>query len=281
MKTILSKYPLSLLSVLMLCASFANGQDDIRRKPLVLPTPSDSQYTVERNVVYRDSEEGRTLADVFLPSDSDGKHPLSIFVHGGGGSKDLGQMQSFAAHAAAKGMAAMAFTYRLDSLQLAASDTQAAVDFIRNAADEYSIDKDRICLWFFSTGGNFLAPFLAEQPEWLKCTVLYYGAMGPDVFRAMGAQVSEADGSGLEPLPLLANSSDWKPAMFIAEAGTDHEALNAALRHFAQSAASEGWPVEYWNHPAGPHAFDILQDDQRSRAIIQRSLDFAKDNLQK
>lgn len=275
MKTILSKCSTLLLPVLMLGSSLASAQDDVRSKTVVLPIPSDSRYTVKRDVVYRDSDNGHTLADIFLPSATGGKHLLTVFVHGGGGSKDLGQIQSFAAHAAA-----MAFTYRLDSFQLAASDTQAAVDFIRNSAEEYSIQKDRICLWFFSTGGNFLAPFLAEQPEWLKCTVLYYGAMGPEVFWAMGAQVSEADGNGLEPLPLLANNSDWKPAMFIAEAGTDHAALNAALRKFAQTAVSEGWPVEYWNHPTGPHAFDVLQDDQRSRAIIQRSLDFAKENLQ-
>src|SRR5690554_1824059 len=74
MKTILSTCATLLLPALMLC-SLANAQDDIRSKPLVLPTPSDSHYTVERNVVYRDSEGGRTLADMFLPSDSDGKHP--------------------------------------------------------------------------------------------------------------------------------------------------------------------------------------------------------------
>lgn len=40
-----------------------------------------------------------------------------------------------------------------------------------------------------------------------------------------------------------------------------------------------GAPLELLNHPKGRHAFDILDDDDRSREIIARTFDFLKTHL--
>lgn len=271
-----------LLSALLLWSSLLGAQEDPRTKPVVVPIPDASQYRVTRDIEYLKTDDSRTLADVFVPAQANEKRPVLVFLHGGGGSKDLGQFQSLGALAADAGLAAMAFSYRfggVDSFQLAAADAQAAVEYIRQNANDYSIDKDRVCLWLVSSGGVVLAPLLAEQPAWLKCVVIHYGAMGPESYRAMGAEVSKTQAQGLDPLPLLEADTRWKPALFIAEAGADHAGLNTVLRQFAETAANNAWPLAYWNHPTGPHGFDVLTEDARSRQIIRRSVAFVKAHL--
>jgi hypothetical protein len=40
------------------------------------------------------------------------------------------------------------------------------------------------------------------------------------------------------------------------------------------AAVAAGVEIDYLNHAEGEHAFDVRNDDARSRAIIQRTLDF-------
>lgn len=275
--------------VIGLCLiSTAKAKDEFFTRPIVVPTPRPSEFKVRRDLVYLDTAEGRTLADIFLPSSSDKKQAAVIFVHGGPIPKNLPTaknwqfFQSYGSLVTSAGLAGVVFNHRFNSLndlQTATSDIKAAVDFVRANSEKYSIDKDRICLWFFSGGGSFVAPFLSERPNWLKCMVIYYGVLGPEVWENTGEKVSDTQRTGLDPFPLLESKSDWDPAFFIAEAGEDDAALNAGLQRFFQTAIKNGWKIEYWNHPTGPHGFDLDKDDQRSRDIILRTVDFLRVQL--
>jgi dienelactone hydrolase len=266
-------------------SSAANAQlEEQLAKPIVVPLPSASEYKAHKDIVYSDAAPKRNLADIFTPA-SGSKHPAVIFVHGGPvppstpvAPKGWGVFQSYGKLAASHGIAGVVFNYRLDStdhFETAAEDVHSLVNYVRSNADDYGIDKDRLCLWFFSGGGSQLAPYLAEGADWLKCIAIYYAVVDPAVWEAMGASLPKA----LDPLEALKDKTGHTPALFIAEAGKDHPALKAGLQRFVSTANENGWSLEYWNHPAGEHGFETRTDDDRSRAIILRTVDFVGEHL--
>jgi len=69
------------------------------------------------------------------------------------------------------------------------------------------------------------------------------------------------------------------PPLFVARAGQDNPGLNATIDRFVQEAVARNAPLELMTHPTGRHGFDVLDDDDRSREIIARTLDFLKHHL--
>lgn len=266
------------------------ADDEIKfyERPIVVTTPSSSEYKVFRDMDYRGLNDGRTAADIYVPKNTEMKYPAVFFVHGGPlldkypGAKSWTSFESYGALMTKAGLAGIVFNHRfnsLDNLQTAANDIKAAVEYVRANSDTYSIDKDRICVWFYSGAGHFVAPFLSEQPKWLKCMAIYYAVFDPSYWATYGMEAAESQTVGLDPYPLLATKNDWDPAFLIVEAGADNAELNAGLQKFSQIAIKNGWNMEYWNHPTGPHGFDVKKRDQRSRRIIFRSIEFVREQL--
>ena len=54
---------------------------------------------------------------------------------------------------------------------------------------------------------------------------------------------------------------------------------NASIDRFARYAETRPLDVEITEHPTGPHAFDVLEDSDTSRAVIRRVVDFPRDRL--
>jgi hypothetical protein len=55
--------------------------------------------------------------------------------------------------------------------------------------------------------------------------------------------------------------------------------LNATIDRFVHAALERGVALDLLNHPQGRHSFDILDDDDRSKQIIQDTLAFLRDHL--
>jgi hypothetical protein len=66
------------------------------------------------------------------------------------------------------------------------------------------------------------------------------------------------------------------PPLFIARAGLDNPAVNGALDRFAQEAMTRNVTIDFVNHAAGHHGFDFLDDDERTREIIRRTIEFIR-----
>ena len=256
-----------------------------------MPIPDSSAYRVQKNLEYRERGGRAFLMDVFTPSSGAARPPAVLFVHGGPipesvlpQGKDLGQLQSFGPFLTSAGIAGVVFSHGLsglDAIQEAAGDVEAAVAFVRANAETLGIDPDRLCLVFTSAGGILLAPFLRARPSWLKCVVVNYAILRPDVLgHLMGEAVSQEQQEGLDPFPHVTPPGETAPSLFIAEAGRDAAALNQDLERLTDQAVAAGWRVEYWNHPAGPHAFDVYDPSPRSRAIVMRIRAFLREQLQ-
>jgi acetyl esterase/lipase len=66
------------------------------------------------------------------------------------------------------------------------------------------------------------------------------------------------------------------PPLFVARAGLDNPAINAALDRFAQEAMTRNVTIDIVNHAAGHHGFDALDNDDRTREIIRRTIEFIR-----
>jgi dienelactone hydrolase len=76
----------------------------------------------------------------------------------------------------------------------------------------------------------------------------------------------------------LRNHPAALPPMFIAQAGLDDPLINASIDQFIIEASIKDMNADFVSHPAGQHAFDIL-DDETSRTIIQKTLRFMQGHL--
>ena len=56
-------------------------------------------------------------------------------------------------------------------------------------------------------------------------------------------------------------------------------AQGTAADRFVQEALARNAPIDVLNHPEGRHGFDILDDDDRSREVIARTLEFLRARL--
>lgn len=92
--------------------------------------------------------------DLHLPTDTSGPTPAVVYVHGGsflGGVPAMGPWTTLPA----QGIAVAAISYRLageTSFPEPVEDVRAAVRWIRDQADEWDIDPQRLALWGSSAG---------------------------------------------------------------------------------------------------------------------------------
>lgn len=261
--------------------------DEMVRLRVVLRLPEMDAVGVHRGLVYRTAAGQPLHMDVYSPPRPARARPAVLLVHGGPtprtGAKNMGVFVSYGELLAASGFVAVTFDHRFlapDRLSDAREDVAAAVEYVRSDGVQLGIDPDRLALWAFSGGGPFLAAPLRERPAWLRAVVAYYAMLdlsqppagtddtiGPERRR----EFSAVEGLGEE-----ARSA---PPLLVARAGLDSPWLNDGIDRFVQAALAKGATLDLLTHPDGRHGFDILDDDARSRQVIERTLAFLRDHL--
>ncbi len=256
-------------------------------RPVVVEKAETAAGAVKRTIEYGEDPEQKL--DLYLPAPSPSAKPwpAAVFVHGGPvpagmSAKNIEQFQSYGRVLSSRGIAAVAFNHRfhgLTDILQAAADIDRALGYLRQHAAEYSIDRDRLCVWTVSAGGLFAGPLLHQPPTYLRCLVMYYGLTDPEVFAQMGMgqppsetsirfRVADQLRPESGPLPIL-----------VARAGKDSPALNRALDGFVERAVSLNLPIQLLNHPDGVHAFDVLDPNPRSVEIVEVTIAFVRRHL--
>ncbi len=237
-----------------------------------------------RNLVYRDGPDGQQLADLYLPPGTNAASAVVIFIHGGMPegvtAKDGGVFVSWGQLMAASGIAGVAFNHRLRwengyvpaSLANAAQDLQELMQFLRTKASTLNVDPERVCLLAFSAGGPLLAAALRDRPCNIKCIAGLYTYLGEPL-------PGSTDAGRFSPLDALEGGTGSMPPIFLGKAGKDYAMMNDSIDAFDARARQLGASVELMLHPEGLHAFDILNDDDTSRAIIRRTAEFIGSHL--
>lgn len=247
---------------------------------VVYSLPGMDRVDVRRDVPYKPGPSGALCLDVYEPLGplDAARGPLTpavIFVSGGGALKDWGAFTSYGRLAAAAGLAAVTFDTHpagtWEEEHLLAADVDDVIGHLRAHGPELGIDADRLALWAFSAGTLFgLRSVMRDTPPYIRCLVSFYGALDSSTF---GGD-TRVDVTEYSPLRYLRAHPAAIPPLFIARAGKDRPALNAALDRYVSAALELNADVQVHNHAEAPHGFSVLHDSPRSREIIRAALDF-------
>jgi acetyl esterase/lipase len=262
----------------------------VASKQLVYAIPGMDKVMVRGNRVYKRADTEELKADVYQPAGltKGAKRPAVIFIHGGPlprnlrtGPKDWNVFVSYGKLVAASGMIGVTFNHRLygdwKSVANSESDLADLIAYLRSNADDLGIDGDRLTLWAFSGGGPLLSLAMHGPVPYIRCLVSYYSVLD------LEQESKESDGTlpdqalaDFSPLHQLERNDKGIAPMFIARMGQDFPGLNKALGLFLPVALTKNMNLTLSNDPEGHHGFDIEDNTEASREIIQRTLEFVK-----
>lgn len=258
----------------------------ILEKRVVYKVPGMDDVQIFRDIVYSTSEPTYCLLDIYRPADKTipENNPAIIFIHGGPVGdwgihpKDIGQYRSYGRLLAAVGFVAVTFNHRLfglNSLPDSEKDLTDAIEFIRKNHQEYYIDPDSMVLWAVSYGCPLLSIPLKKELKGVRALISYYGPL--DVLPT-DERHEQALFQGYSPLAALSTGCEKYPIL-VVKAGFDEEDINNSIDAFMRRAVEISFPIQLLVHETGPHAFDILKDDDTSKDIIQSTIQFIKDTM--
>jgi len=227
--------------------------------PVVLKLPGMDDVPIT-HTTYKSIDKTELRMDVYYPSDFDHKIRLpAVIIHNcvSMENPDLKGIQDWGRLIAVSGMIGITHQSRF----FEAEDTHDLVDYLRVHADELGIDAEH--LGILTTSGNGLVgmPLAMDKDRtYIRCAAVYYTMPDPD---------------DVEPLkPLRQDIS-----LFIVRCGLDEFRANRNIDHFIPMALDADVDLELINYLEGHHAFDIVDDNDRSRDIIRKTLDFFKNHL--
>jgi dienelactone hydrolase len=218
----------------------------------VYPVPPPTGFT-QRNLIYEQTDQIQLSLDIFLPTGSALAKPLPVFVifngFGGAFMRTSPQSQGWAKAATAHGFAAVTAETTPEHV---AEDFDSLAIYLRQHAEELGITPERLVVIAWS--GNVsagLATVQDPQRKAIKAAVIYYGSADLPQVRL--------------DLPVL-----------FVRAGLDQPLANQTFdqRTNAGIAANAPWTV--LNYPGGRHGFDVLDDNDLSREIIEETFRFAQ-----
>jgi tetratricopeptide (TPR) repeat protein len=137
------------------------------------------------------------------------------------------------------------------------ADSEALVDYLVGHSRELNIDPEKLGLWTCSANARVgIRLAHKSRPKNIRALAVYYG--GPDSI-----------GRLRQDLPTL-----------IVRAGLDAQMINMPIENFVAQSFSQDTRFEVINYLEGIHAFDIYTNNDESKAIIRRTVEFMKNNLQ-
>lgn len=250
--------------------------------------PGMDRMKVKKDVVYKATGGVDLKADIYSSKGQKPAkgYPVVIFIHGGTLQpnlkttiKDWGVYLSYGQLAAASGFVGVTFNTRFYDWGKIAdpqSDVRDLIAYVRTNSKSLGVDPDSIALWAFSAGGVLLSEYLSNPQPYVRSMIAYYAIMDPrDVRSRIPASVADESLNSFSPVHVVRNTDKNLPPILIARAGLDKD-LNSGVDAFIETALSKNLNIEILNHPNGQHAFDVLDNNERTREIIRRTLEFIK-----
>jgi dienelactone hydrolase len=213
--------------------------------------PAASSVAVTKDVPYGRSDTVVLRMDVYRPSGATTtRRPALIFFNRATGA-DRSQpfYAAWANAAASRGVVAVLPDLR-DGKQRA--DFQALIAYLTSRGAELGIDRDALAV--YAGSGNVYSAFpVVEDPTQtaIKAAVMYYGTGPVTEFR--------------RDLPVL-----------YVRAGLDRPDVNKEITALAGLAVSQNAPVTLLNHASGYHAFEMFNDDDATRDVMEQTIAFVR-----
>ncbi|MBL7961844.1 hypothetical protein JNL27_16550 [bacterium] len=248
----------SLLIVLFSALTGVSAQIPITERPLVYQQPGMDKVDIRKNVVYKTDNDTALVLEVYYPPSFDKKNKLPVVIFNNGvGSLDLLNWRAYTDWAkliAVNGLIAINYQSRHGR---AYQDTEDLIAYVRAHADDLKIDADRIGLWTCSANVTVGLPVMMQPDRtYIKCGVVYYGSAQLESMRT--------------DLPIL-----------YVRSGLDGAIINTGIERTIRHMVEVECDLTYIQYAEGQHAFDILDDTDRSRQIIRQTIEFFTYNLTK
>lgn len=244
--------------------------------------PAPVEMVVRTNIAYKTTPSGPLTADIYLPAKASSEHrwPVVLFILGDASpetlknAKDWLFIKSYGASAVAEGFCGVAFNHRSSEnsskLRDVRDDITSAIDFVRQNSLKLPIDTNRLNLWFFSGSGVHLPAAMGDRTAGMRSIVAYYPVLEPPPFFQLAIREKF---SALAQLKIHAPKI---PPLLLVKAGKDYPDWNAHIDQFRAEAERLKVRLEFLAHPNGRHAFDLFNNDDVSKDIIQRSWQFLR-----
>lgn len=233
---------------------------DMKVQPVVFEVPDDDRVTVRTGI-----EVAGMVADLYAPRDGVSRGAV-VLVNGyreegyqrilGCSFCDMRHTVSWARLFAASGFTAIAYANREP-----AADAAAVVRAMRDSFQH-------VAVWATSGSGPVGLSAVREA----DCGAFLY---------PYTLDVAQAASEFHFTNPALsADEMRWDVPLFLARAGEDQcPNLNAALDRFVEEGLRRGLPLTLINHPRAPHAFDLFDDSDLSRHVVQQAIAFLQFHL--
>jgi dienelactone hydrolase len=222
----------------------------------VYPVPPAAAFTVRIGVAYRNSPAGALRMDLFRPAQASSRERPALLVvfngFGGAFMRDSPQSRGWAKAATAHGLAAITMETTPGHV---AEDFDSLVAYLGANAEDLQVDPGRIAVIAWS--GNVAAAIATvERPEQktIRTAVFYYGA------------------GEVPPVRLDV------PVLFV-RAGLDQPETNRSIDQTIAAGFAANAPWTVLNDPAGHHGFDVVDDNDLSRAIVEETFQFLQHAL--
>src|SRR6266498_3070953 len=245
---------------LLFAFAFANLHllaQNIPSDPIVYQVPEMSKVQVKQNIIFRKVNDTSLTLDIYYPPNFTYKTNLPVVIFNNGvGAMSIPQWRVYKDWGkliAAKGMIAVNYQARQNN---GLEDSDSLLGYLHRNGISFNIDTGKMALWTCSSNAR-VGTRLAMQPErtYIKSLVVYYG-------------VIDSLGKLRQNLPTL-----------VIRCGLDGQFVNMSIENFLQQALVQDMRIELINYLKGPHAFDITTNSDESRAIIDKTIDFFKENF--
>lgn len=256
---------------------------------LVYRVPGMENVIIKKDIKYLSNQETSLTVDMYYPPGFkfESNLPAVLVVFGysndavkklvGSRLKDWSWYQSWGKLIAASGMATL--IYEADSPE---KDLNILLQFLQDRADEFCIDRNR--LGIYSCSGNVptaLVNCMDKTKKYFRCAVFYYGylLMTDQEYIPEIESLSEKYGFSIPKLNAEIKLRDDLP-LLIVRAGLDSfPHLNSTIDHFISKAVGQNLQINFINYQEGQHGFDAYDDNDQSREIIKKTIDFWKFHL--
>jgi hypothetical protein len=253
------------LTVVLLFAGFPLlAQRDIGKAHLVYQV-KEMESIKPMTVIYRDT----LKADIYEPVGASERRPCVIFISGFA-SINFREMQAYVDWArlvAVHGM--IGVVYETNS---PAFDFDKLNEYLIANASTLHIDTNNIGIWSCS-GNSPLGVYKVNASDRFKCHSIYYGLATTFGSRYLDEVKEMSKRMGFAVF--VEREYTARTPTLIIRAGKDHlETIQKCLDEFINELLKKNIPLELVNYPEGQHAFDLLDDNDTSREIIVRTINF-------
>jgi tetratricopeptide (TPR) repeat protein len=222
---------------------------------LAYPLPPSSDFVVRKDLPYRSWDGHDLLMDAYRPSklSPGARLPVLVILNTLSQSRRSDSYYiDWATLAAAHGFVAINFDIHDDGLE---EDFDRMIEFLAGHAAELNAEANQVAVYAASGNVSRALP-LVENPRRtvVKAAVIYYGAANVQEFRL--------------DLPVL-----------YVRAGLDRPGVNQQIDALSSTAIRQNAPVTFINHAGGHHAFELIDHNDATREVIERTFAFLKSAL--